>query len=143
MIAERAPAMENDRRVGPPHWGIMAIIHDIELTVRQIDELCKAVLDHPSQMANRERLFSELAVHTTSLSDHASLLQIVPLLGLVGRIVAQTDVVEKRIAHSWARAPDDPNTVSAIDCAARDLLKDLWALRDMLTGDVGRYNSAP
>jgi hypothetical protein len=116
----------------------MAIIHDIERTVRQIDELCKAVLNHPTQMAHRERLFRELGVHTTSLSHHASLLQVVPLLGLVGRIVAQTDVVERRIAHSWARAPDDPNAESAIDCAARDLLKDLWVLRDMLTGGVGR-----
>jgi hypothetical protein len=108
------------------------IFHDIERIVRQIDELCTAVLHQPDQMANRERLFSKLGTHTTSLSDQASQLKIVPLLGLVRQIMARADIVERRIAHSWARAPDDPNAVSAIDCAARDLLSDLSALRDML-----------
>lgn len=132
LSPELAPPVDNDRRFASLHWGTMEIIRDIERIVRQIDELCKAVLNHPSQMANRERLFSELATHTASLSDHASLLQIVPLLGLISQIVARADVVERRIAHSWARAPDDPNAASAIDCATRDLLRDLWALRDML-----------
>ena len=108
------------------------IFHDIERIVRQIDELCTAVLHQPDQMANRERLFCKLGTHTASLSDRASLLRIVPLLGLVRQIMVRADIVERKIAHSWARAPDDPNAASAIDHAARDLLRDLSALRDML-----------
>ena len=108
------------------------IFHDIERVVRQIDELCNAVLHHPGMMANRERLFSELGTHTMSLSDQVLTLQIAPLVGLASQIMAQADIVKRRIAHSWARAPDDPNAASAIDCAARDLLGDLSVLRDRL-----------